>query len=230
MPSTYRLSKINESISLKDRAYGAIKDAILTLQLEPGTLIVETQLAEELGISKTPVRDALHELERQGFVTRVPFKGTYVTEVTPQDLTDVFQLRAVMEGLAARRATPFFSAEELDHVDECLTAAEAALADGDLALCSQRGKALHDAIIDKADSQRLASIIRNLDDHVQRFRLMSDQISGRLHKSVEEHRLVLDALREQDPRAAERAMRDHLESVLEDLSSSGELPASSPPA
>lgn len=230
MPSTYRLSKINESISLKDRAYGAIKDAILTLQLEPGTPIVETQLAEELGISKTPVRDALQELEREGFVTRVPFKGTYVTEVTPEDLTDVFQLRAVMEGLAARRATPFFSPEELDHVDECLTAAEAALADGDLALCSQRGKALHDAIIDKADSQRLASIIRNLDDHVQRFRLMSDQISGRLHKSVEEHRLVLDALREQDPRAAERAMRDHLESVLQDLSSSGELPASSPPA
>ncbi|MFW6136351.1 MAG: GntR family transcriptional regulator [Chloroflexota bacterium] len=230
MPSTYRLSKINESISLKDRAYNALKDAILTLQLEPGTPIVETQLAEELGISKTPVRDALQELEREGFVTRVPFKGTYVTEVTPEDLTDVFQLRAVMEGLAARRATPFFSPDELDHIDECLTAAEAALADGDLALCSQRGKALHDAIIDKANSQRLASIIRNLDDHVQRFRLISDQISGRLHKSVEEHRLVLDALREQDPRAAERAMRNHLESVLQDLSSSGELPASSPPA
>lgn len=229
MPSTYRLSKINGSISLKDRAYGAIKDAILTLQLEPGTPIVETQVAKELGISKTPVRDALQELEREGFVTRVPFKGTYVTEVTPEDLTDVFQLRAVLEGLAARRATPFFSPGELDHIDESLSAAEAALADGNLALCSQRGKALHDAIIDKADSQRLASIIRNLDNHVQRFRLISDQISGRLHKSVEEHRTILHALREQDPRAAERAMRDHLDSVLQDLSSSGELPACSPP-
>ncbi len=218
MSLPFRLEKVGSPVSLKDRAYGVIKSAILSVQLQPGTPLVETQLAQELGISKTPVRDALQELEREGFVTRILFKGTCVTEVTIKDLTEVFQLRAVLEGLAVRLAAPLFSPDELDQIGQNLTAAEAALTEGDLAVCSELGKSLHDAIIDKVDSQRLTLIIRNLDDHVQRFRAISDQISGRLNKSVKEHRRVLDALRRQDPDAAEQAMRNHLHSVLQDIS------------
>jgi DNA-binding GntR family transcriptional regulator len=217
MSISYQLDKVGGPVSLKDKAYTAIKDAILSVKLKPGTPLVETQLAEELGISKTPVRAALEELEREGFVTRILFKGTYVTEVTVKDLVEIFQLRAVLEGLAARIATPLFSPRELDRIAHKLTAAETALAQGDLALCSELGKSLHDVIIDKADSQRLTLIIRNLDDHVQRFRAISDQISGRLNKSVKEHRRILDALRRRDSDAAAQAMRDHLHSVLQDL-------------
>ena len=218
MSASYQLDKVGGPVSLKDKAYSAIKDAILSVKLKPGTPLVETQLAEELGISKTPVRAALEELEREGFVTRILFKGTYVTEVTVKDLVEIFQLRAVLEGLATRLATPLFSPRELDQIDHNLTAAEAALAEGDLARCSELGKSLHDAIIDKADNQRLTLIIRNLDDHVQRFRAISDQISGRLNKSVKEHRQALGALRRRDPDAAAQAMCDHLYSVLQDLS------------
>jgi DNA-binding GntR family transcriptional regulator len=218
MSTSYQLEKMGGPVSLKDRAYVAIKKAILSVKLKPGTPLVETQLAEELGISKTPVRAALEELEREGFVTRILFKGTYVTEVTIKDLAEIFQLRAVLEGLTARLATPLFSPHELDQIEQHLTAAEAALAKGNLSLCSELGKRLHDAIIDKANSQRLTLIIRNLDDHVQRFRAISDQISGRLDKSVKEHRRVLDALRRRDPDAAAQAMHDHLYSVLQDLS------------
>jgi DNA-binding GntR family transcriptional regulator len=218
MSTSYQLEKMGGPVSLKDRAYVAIKKAILSVKLKPGTPLVETQLAEELGISKTPVRAALEELEREGFVTRILFKGTYVTEVTIKDLTEIFQLRAVLEGLAARVATPLFSPHELDQIEQNLTAAEAALVEGNLHLCSELGKRLHDAIIDKADSQRLTLIIRNLDDHVQRFRAISDQISGRLNKSVKEHRRVLEALRRRDPNTAAQAMHDHLCSVLQDLS------------
>jgi DNA-binding GntR family transcriptional regulator len=221
MTAAYPLEKVAGTLSLKERAYEAIKDAILALKLEPGAPLVEAELAQQLGISKTPVREALQELEREGFVTRILFKGTYVTEVTMRDLSEVFQLRAVLEGLAARLATPLFSPTELDEIAENLTAAEAALAMGDRARCSELGKRLHDAIINKADSQRLVLIIRNLDDHVQRFRALSDQISGRLHKSVKEHRRILAALRQRDPDLAEQAMRDHLFSVLQDLSVPG---------
>lgn len=218
MADSYRLEKVGGPRSLKDRVYAVIKDAILTLKLAPGTPLVETQLAEELGVSKTPVRDALQELEREGFVIRILFKGTYVTEVSLKDLSEIFQLRAVLEGLAARLAVPLFSPDELDEIDRNLSAAEAALEKGDLIQCSQHGKKLHDAIISKANNQQLLLIIHNLDDHVQRFRLISDQINGRLHKSVKEHRSVLEALRQKDPQAAEEAMRAHLHSVLEDLS------------
>jgi len=216
--SSYQLEKVDTVLSLKDRAYAAIKDAILSLKLEPGSLLVEGDLAQQLGVSKTPVRDALQELEREGFVTRILFKGTYVTDVTMRDMTEVFQLRSVLEGLAACLATPLFSTQELDQIDQYLTAAEKALAEGNVALCSEQGQKLHNAIIDKTDNQRLALIIHNLDEHVQRFRVLSDQISGRLNKSVKEHQQVLAALRQRDPATAEQAMRGHLSSVLQDLS------------
>jgi DNA-binding GntR family transcriptional regulator len=227
MSNSYQLDKVGDAISLKGKVYAAIKDAILSVRLKPGTPLVEAQLAEELGVSTTPVRAALEELEREGFVTRILFKGTYVTEVTLKDLTEIFQLRAVLEGLATRLATPLFSSQELDQIAQNLTASEAALAEGDLALCSELGKSLHDAAINKADNQRLMLITRNLDDHLQRFRAISDQISGRLNKSVQEHRRIMDALRRRDADGAEQAMRDHLGSVLQDLALPEESSASS---
>jgi DNA-binding GntR family transcriptional regulator len=229
MPTSGLFDKVATPHSLKETAYRSIKDAILSLRLEPGAPIVETSLAEELGISKTPVRDALQELEREGFVARILFKGTYVTDVTVKDVREVFQLRAVLEGLAARLAAPCFSDGELDEICAHLLAAEEALAGGDLRLCSQHGTELHQAIIHKADNHRLVPIIQNLDDHVRRFRALSDRISGRLHKSVKEHRRVLAALYDRDPMAAELAMRDHLLSVLHDLQVSGEPCGDWPP-
>jgi DNA-binding GntR family transcriptional regulator len=214
----FRLGKVDTTPSLKHKAYASIKDAILTLKLEPGAALVEGDLAQQLGISKTPVRDALQELEREGFVTRILFKGTYVTDVTMRDMTEVFQLRAVLEGLAAYLAAPHFSQQNLDQLGRDLSAAEAALAKGDLALCSELGQAIHMAIIDRAGNDRLAWIIHNLDDHLRRFRILSDRIIGRLNKSVQEHRRVLAGLQHGDPAEAELAMRDHLFSVLRDLS------------
>ncbi|MDH4137588.1 MAG: GntR family transcriptional regulator [Anaerolineae bacterium] len=218
MEPTFQLPRVAEPISLKDKAYNAIKSAILSLKLKPGDPLVESDLAQQLGISKTPVRDALLELEREGFVTKVLFKGTYVTEVTLKDVREVFQLRAVLEGLAARLAAPLLSARELEKAEKILAAAEAALAEGDIGLCSKHGKRFHNLIINKADNQWLQSITRNLDDHLQRFRLLSDQINGRLNKSLKEHRKILEALQRRDPVAAEEAARGHLFSVLLDLS------------
>jgi DNA-binding GntR family transcriptional regulator len=224
MASSYPLERVDTLPSLKDKAYSAIKDAILCLKLEPGMPLVEKELARHLGVSRTPVRDALQELEREGFVARMSFKGTYVTEVTMKDTTEIFQLRAVLEGLAARVAAPLFTPSELDAIDRHLTAAEAALAEGNLALCSEYGQKLHEAIIAKAKNQRLADIIHNLDDHVRRLRALSDRIHGRLNTSVREHRAVLDALMQRDPDAAEQAMRNHLFSVSQDLTAPEESP------
>jgi DNA-binding GntR family transcriptional regulator len=222
MEPTFQLPRVAEPVSLKDKAYKALKSAILSLKLKPGDPLVESDLAQQLGISKTPVRDALLELEREGFVTKVLFKGTYVTEITLKDVREVFQVRAVLEGLAARLAAPFFSAKDLEEGEKIITAAEAALAEGDIALCSEHGKRFHRLIIKKADNQRLQTIILNLDDHLQRFRLLSDQINGRLNKSLKEHRKILEALGRKDPLAAEETARGHLFSVLQDLSEEGE--------
>jgi len=215
-----KLRRIDSPLSFKQRAYTIIKEAILNLELEPGAPLVEAELSEQLGISKTPVRDALQELEREGFVVRVPFTGTYVAEITPKDVTEVFQLRGFLEGIVARQVAGSFMDEELDQLAANLEAAEVALREGDLALCSDRNRTLHDAIVDKVDNERLHAIIHNLDDHVLRFGALSDRIGGRLDVSLVEHHRILTALRDRDPVGAEEAMLDHYLSVLQDLASS----------
>jgi DNA-binding GntR family transcriptional regulator len=216
--SAVQLGKVTAPVSLKDQAYLAIKRAILSLQIKPGEALVESELAGQLGISKTPVRTALHELEREGLVTKVLYKGTYVSEVTLRDVREIFQLRAVLEGLAARQAAPTFSESELAQARESMRLMEAAVELGDKDLASQYGKQLHDLILEKADNHRLELFVRNLDDHLQRYRLLSDQISGRLRKSVKEHQAILEALEKRDPDLAEQRIKEHLHSVLDELS------------
>ena len=212
------LQKVTAPVSLKDRAYLAIKEAILSLKLSPGDALVEAELAEQLGISKTPVRTALHALEREGLVTKVLYKGTYVTEMTLRDVSEIFQLRAVLEGLAARLAAPGFDESKLAQAREILRLMEAAVQIGDKDLASQCGQQFHELILQNADNQRLQLIVHNLDDQVRRFRLLSDQISGRLEKSLGEHKKVLEALERRDPDLAEEGIKAHLHSVLEGLS------------
>jgi len=215
---TLGLEKIAAPASLKDQAYLAIKRAILTLKLKPGEALVESDLASQLGISKTPVRTALHELEREGLVIKVLYKGTYVKEVTLRDVREIFQLRAVLEGLAARLAAPLLEESDLARARELLDSMDSALELGDRPLASQYGAQFHYLILQSADNERLQLIWHNLDDHTQRFRLMSDQISGRLEKSVREHRWILEALEQRDPDLAEARLKAHLFSVLEEMS------------
>jgi DNA-binding GntR family transcriptional regulator len=220
-----QLERVTTPVSLKDQAYLAIKRAILSLKLNPGTALVESELADQLGISKTPVRTALHELEREGLVTKVLYKGTYVSEITLRDVREIFQLRAVLEGLAARLATPAFNPNELARAKEILRLMEAAIQLGDNDLASQYGEQFHDLILMEADNQRLQLVVRNLDDQVHRFRLLSDQISGRLQRSLGEHKKILKAIEHGDPDLAEQRVKEHLHSVIDGLSTEQPLDA-----
>ena len=119
--------------------------------------------------------------------------------------------------MAANLAAGRFTEEELAQLSKALDAAEGALAEGDLHWSSESNRMLHKAIVDKADNGRLSLVVHNLDDHVKRFGSVSDRIRGRLDASIQEHRVILEALRKQDSVAAEEAMRAHYNSVLESL-------------
>ncbi len=216
--SSLELDPVTAPVSLKDRAYLAIKGAILSLKLKPGQALVESELAQQLGISKTPVRTALHQLEREGLVTKVLYKGTYVADVPLADIREIFLIRAVLEGLAARLAAPSLTDSELAQARDLVRLMEAALKKGETELASQYGAQFHDLILQRADSNRLQLIVYNLDNQVQRFRLLSDRISGRLEKSLREHQLILEALEQRDPDVAEQRVKEHLNSVIEGLS------------
>ncbi len=219
--SSLKIAPLEGPSSLKEHAYRRIKEAILSFELKPGELLVESELGERLGTSKTPVRDALTELRREGLVVKIPYSGTFVSIITARDICEIIEIRAVLEGLAARLATPLLSELELDELEQLIHSELDALADGNIELASQCNGKFHSLVIRKVPNQRLVSIVENFEDQLQRFRTLSSQLKDRLRKSAEEHRTVLAAFRERDAWKAEQAFRDHLLSVLEDLSKDG---------
>lgn len=211
------LSPVRGPFSLNEQAYQAIKEAILTFKLEPGASLVESELAKQLGMSKTPVRDALLQLEREGLVTKVLFKGTYVSEISRQNITDIFEIRAVLEGLAARLAVQNVTDEDLRRAASIVDAHDATLREGNPDKTQQWNKEFHELIIGLSGNNQLKVFLANLDDRLRRFRTLSIYQRGQSEKSAEEHRKVLQALQKRDPDQAERMMRAHLRSVLNDL-------------
>jgi DNA-binding GntR family transcriptional regulator len=217
MTETVQLRPVASSMTLAERVYVTIKEAILELRLKPGTPLVEDDLARQLGTSKTPVRDALMALERDGLVEKIPYKGTHVADVTLRDAREIFELRAVLEGLAARQATLVIKRQEVAEAERLLDLADAALARGDLNAASDYGNQFHRLLHERADNRRLMPILEGLEEQFARIRRMSASVSGRLQKSADEHRGVLAALHTGDPAQVEHAMRHHMESVIDDF-------------
>ncbi len=217
MEQSSDLLPVNKPQFLKGIAYTSIKDAILTLKFKPGHALSHRELAGQLQISETPIRDALQELEREGFVTRIPHKGTFVTEVDKVDIEETFQIRASLEELAVSLATPRLDEKDLNEIEGLLRGADDSLAQGECEQSSAFGAQFHQYFIQRADNRRLVTILANLDDHLKRFRRMSDLITGRLEKSQEEHHQVLEAACQGDAKRAGRAMYSHLQSVLKDI-------------
>lgn len=204
-------------ISLEQHAYNAIKVAIQCFHLKPGETLVENDLAGQLGTSKTPVREAFLRLEREGLIVKIPYRGYTVSEISLQAVEEIFAIRAVLEGLAARLAARDFSEQDLERVEEIINRHEKAASAGNLELASQSNRDFHELIRQRCGSRRLSLHLANLDDHLQRYRLLSNFQSGRLDKSVKEHRAVLEALCSRAVDAAEQAARMHIRSVAADL-------------
>jgi DNA-binding GntR family transcriptional regulator len=217
MTDQFQLDPVRTGMTLTERVYSTIKEAILDLKLEPGSPLVEDELARQLGTSKTPVRDALFTLERDGLITKIPYKGAYVSEVSLKDATEIFELRAVLEGLAARLATGRFGPADFAEAERLLDAADVARERGDRGAASQLGAQFHWLILQRADNRRLRPILAKLEEELRRLRRLSDLRQGRLEKSAVEHRAILAALRAGDPYAVEDAMRRHLQSVVVDF-------------
>ncbi len=212
------LSPLNETPSLDKLAYEKIKQAILTFQFLPNQSLVEGDLAAQLAISKTPVRDALMRLEKEGLVTRVPYKGTYVSELTPQEMINIFQIRIALEGLAASLATPLLTAEDFRKMQSLIDAHSECLQAKDVSGASKINSDFHNIIVQKCSNTRLQVMLLNLDDQLKRYRLLSVAQGLRMDKSIPEHSMILEAFQKRDTKAAEEAMKIHLTSAMNDLS------------
>ena len=211
------LAPVASPTSLEKLAYDAIKEAILTFRFKPGESLVENDLARQLSISKTPVRDALSRLEKEDFIIKIPYKGYYVAEVSHQSVIDIFEIRAVLEGLALRLAALRCTSADIETARALINEHGAAAESCNIKLASELNRRFHNLLIERSGNERLMHMLENLEDHLARYRMLSNFQSGRLKKSVSEHIQILEAIIDRNADAAEKAAREHMLSVSADL-------------
>jgi DNA-binding GntR family transcriptional regulator len=202
------------SFTLRDRAYDAIKAGILCLELAPGTSLVETALADRLGISKSPVRDALHRLEREGLVIRAPFKGVQVAPLERTDVLDAFGVRASLEELAVRRASESATTEQIETARRLIAEGEQAVEAHDEAAVEVSVDGFHRAVAAASGSPLLVQLLGNVYDRLARVRALVVRTGTRGEASMGEHSAILEAIAARDAEAAVAASRAHAERLL----------------
>jgi DNA-binding GntR family transcriptional regulator len=199
-----------------DWVYEEVRQAVIELKLKPGEALREATIAEQLGVSKTPVREALARLEQEGLVETTSFKGAVVSGYSPEDLQEIYELRELLEGAAARAAATSASDETLKRL-AALVSESRELGDRD----DLEGLAVllgdFDLVIfEQVTNERIRALIENLKAHLTRIGRLTEDIPGRVKASVAEHAVIVDAIGAHDPDEAERSMRRHIRSVLSD--------------
>lgn len=209
--------KINHS-PLGDQVYAIIWEQIISHKLGPGDKISDLRLSEELGVSRTPIREALHRLSQDGVVRNENRHGFFVATFSSQDVNEIYDIRTALEVLAVRQALPQITDADLDETqravgelrDELIASVEGA---EDRWLASDR--AFHRMLARKASNQRLESMLTGLQTQISVFQVYGNHLSRLRLLSLDHHLKILDALKNRDSRAAELAMERHIQEVKE---------------
>ena len=205
--------------SLTSKVFHEIKNGIIQGKYKEGESLVETKLARELGVSRTPVREAIRLLEFEGLVSFKPNRGTVVEGISAQDIEDIYAIRTMIEGLAARWAVNNISDQELAQLVETQDLMEFYASKDDIEHFTKLDTRFHEIIYRASKSRPLSQVLNNFHDMVQRVRKLSITNGGRIEKTVEEHRRIVDAIKAKNEESAEEAMTSHVMGVVSNLES-----------
>ncbi|MCG0277895.1 MAG: GntR family transcriptional regulator [Thermanaeromonas sp.] len=206
-------SKLENYKPLREIVFETLREAILAGHLKPGERLMEVQLAEEMGVSRTPVREAIRKLELEGLVVMVPRKGAYVADISTKDIADVFEIRGALEALAAALACERITEEELEELERLLVKIAECAEKNDLETLVQLDTQFHDILYRASRNDRLVQIINNLREHIQRFRTSSLATPGRKRETVEEHKALVEAIASRNVELAQRLAQEHIENA-----------------
>lgn len=205
-----KLTLLRPSPSLKDLAFQSIREAILAGQLKPGVLHKEQAIANELGISKTPVREALLELSGRGFVTFFPRKGFEINSLTAKNIRDLFELRLVLETAVIRHITSDITKESLKELEAILARDRQAVRDDDRRLILQVNRELHNYFAAMTRNEYLIRSLQNIQDLIEWVIAGTLEYRGRAGKAYNEHLGIFHMLKKRDVQGAVAAMTEHL--------------------
>jgi DNA-binding GntR family transcriptional regulator len=195
--------------SLQDRVFRALRTAILEGRLPADEKITEQDVSEALNVSRTPLREAFRRLEAEGLVVPSPSRGVVVRGLTWQDFEDIYEIRGVLEPLAARRAATRIGPEALEELRRHLEVAEFHAARKRFKDAEAENHEFHQIIYQECGNERLRTLLVGLSDYVHRSPLYQEHGPGASAELLEEHRQLYDALAKHDARAAERLARIH---------------------
>ncbi len=196
---------IEKRKTLKEQIVDFIKESIATGEMRPGEKVCETKVAEELGISRTPLREAIQTLEAEGFLKLVPRKGAVVSEYSQKDIQDIYEIKATLEGLAARLATQNSSAGYIDKMADINAQLRAITLSGEKSVSRffKLHNQFHDIFLKAANNERLYQLNCHLMEPLKRFRLTSIAIPGRFEESVNTRDEIIEVFKKRDAKKAE---------------------------
>ena len=206
-----------KNASLEEQVTATLEEEILTGKLAAGTALTEQSLSTRLGVSRTPIRAALHTLAEEGLISLVPNRGAVVVGVTRDDLIDIYNIRMRLEGLASATAANRISPEDMAKLRESVELAEFYIYKNDTEHLKELDTAFHSIIYRASGNRMLCKTLSELHRNITSYRKLSLAVPGRLERSVGEHREILKAIEAGDAERADRLTSAHVAAALENM-------------
>lgn len=217
------IKALSEHRTLSDAVFHRLRDAVIDGRLAPGQWLRQEALAQEFGLSQMPIREALRRLVAEGLAERIPYRGVRIVEFTPEDITDMFTLRLVLEGLAVRYATPLISLEQIAALKKNLVRGASLTARDEMPERRELNTAFHLTICHASGHRYLVRQVESLWAWFpsvmlyEGMRRQEERSPARLAREHEEHRAILDALEARDADRAEAETRQHIRNLAQEL-------------
>lgn len=213
--------EVTDKYSLRGRVFNRIREEILSGKYHQNEELKETSIGNELGVSRTPVREALRQLELEGLVNIIPNKGAYVTGITTKDIQDIYMIRSYLEGLCVRWACIYITKEQLEELEEIIYLSEFHAKKEHHDQLLELDNRFHEILYEASNSKILNHVLSDFHHYVQRVRKVTLSSNSRAINSNAEHLAIVEALKQKDQDKAEMLAHEHMMNTIKNISEQG---------
>lgn len=213
--------EVTDKYSLRGRVFHKLREDILNGKYKEHEELKEVAIGEELGVSRTPVREAFRQLELEGLIQIVPNKGAYVTGITAKDVKDIYMIRSSLEGMCARLATEHITPEQLEEIEENVYLASYHASKGHMEQMAELDNRFHHILYEACDSKMLQNLLQDFHQYVIRIRRKTLSTKERGIASNEEHRRIMEAIKDKNPDEAEQLATRHMINAYDNMVKNG---------
>ena len=213
--------EVTDKYSLRGRVFNKVREDILSGKYRENDELKEIAIGEELGVSRTPVREAFRQLELEGLIQIVPNKGAYVTGITIEDVKDIYMIRSKLEGLCAAWACEHITDEQLEEMEENIYLAKFHAERGHFEQMAELDSRFHEILYESCNSKMLEYLLKDFHQYVQRVRKKTLSTTERGIASNHEHQMIMEAIKAKNPEEAERLATVHINNAYKNMVKNG---------